>query len=127
MAVRAYSVTEVESLYGHAHLIVWSGILNGDTGTPYSMPTSADRSVQVYGTFGVGGSVTMQVSNENQPVDTSVAQFVTAHDPQGSALTITAAGIKEVAEVSYWIRPNCTAGDGTTSLTVAMMVRKVGL
>ena len=124
MAVQPYTTTEVESLYGHAHLIVWV-LANGDTGTPFQMPTSSDRSVHMFGTFGVGGSVTMQVSNEAQNVDTSVAQFASAHDPQGAVLTITTTNnIKEVAEVSRWIRPTCTLGDGTTSITVSMMARK---
>lgn len=124
MAVVAPTITEVESLYGHVHSVVWAAMANGDTGTPYQMPGSGDRSAHAFGTFGVGGSMTMQGSNELLVPAAAATTWVSLHDPQGLAFTMTAAKIEEVAEVSNWIRPNVTAGDGTTAITVAMIVRR---
>ena len=124
MAVVAPTITEVESLYGHAHSVVWAAMANGDTGTPFAMPTSADRSVQVEGTFGVGGTLTMQGSNT---LASTGQTWASLHDPQGNAFAQTVAQIEEVAEVTLWIRPNVTAGDGTTAITVSMCVRKSGI
>lgn len=124
MAVIAPTITEIESLYGHVHSVVWTPLANGDTGTPYQMPGSADRSIHAFGTFGAGGSMTMQGSNEVAQPAVAATSWASLHDPQGLALTITALKIEEAAEVSNWIRPNVTAGDGTTAITVAMIVRR---
>lgn len=94
-------------------VIRWTPMVNGDIGaaTDLFMAHYRDRAVQAFGTFGTGGTVTVQGSMDG-------TNWTTLHDPQGNALTFTAAGIKEVAEVCPYLRPNITAGDGTTSLTV---------
>ena len=57
MTTRAYSVANLE----HGQLITWSGLLNGDDGTPLYLGTDyADRSVQVLGTLGTGGTVQIE-------------------------------------------------------------------
>lgn len=91
----------------------WTGLLNGDTGLPESPGRLSDRSVQVRGTFGAGGSVTIQGSNDN-------SIWATLRDPAGVALTFTAADIKQILESVNYIRPNVTAGDGTTSIIVIL-------
>lgn len=122
MATVQPTITQLESLYGHTHQVVWTPMLNGDVGAPYLGSGSADRSVQVSGTFGAGGSVTMEGTNVGTAA--TPTNFTTLHDPQGLALTVTSAKLELVAELTMAIRPNCTAGDGTTSLTVAMVVRR---
>ena len=94
-------------------VVSWAPMVNGDVGsaTSFFLAHYRDRAVQVFGTFGTGGTVTMQGSMDG-------TNWATLHDPQGNALTFTAAGIKEVAEVCPYVRPSITAGDGTTSLTV---------
>lgn len=95
-------------------VISWA-LANGDVGQPYGdSGDQADRSLQVSGTFGVGGSVTFEGSNDN-------SNWFTLHDLQGNNLTYTAAGLKQVQEVALWVRPNCTAGDGTTALTASLL------
>lgn len=89
----------------------WTPLANGDTGTPESPGRLSDRSIQIKGTFGAGGSVTIQGSNDN-------VTWATLRDPAGLALTFTSADIKEILENTNFIRPNVTAGDGTTALTV---------
>lgn len=73
--------------------------------------------MQVAGTFGVGGSVNIEGSNNG------VAWAVLA-DPQGNPLTFTAARIEQVLESPRFIRPIVTAGDGTTNLTVNVFCRR---
>jgi len=41
-------------------LVTWSGLLNGDDGAPVELPSHADRSVQVTGTFGAAGNVNIE-------------------------------------------------------------------
>lgn len=62
------------------------------------------RSMQVGGTFGAGGSVQVEQSNDGA---TPVIL--------GSA--VVAAGLAQLSSQARFFRFNCTAGDGTTALT----------
>lgn len=118
MAERTASVTKLETFGDtECNMVVWSGLLNGDTGSAIQMPGSADRSIQITGTFGTGGSITIQGSNNG-------TDFVALTDPQGNAITKTSAAIEQVSEVTRYIRPSVTAGDGSTSLVVTMLIRR---
>lgn len=88
-----------------------------DVGSPIEMPGSADRSVQVSGTFGTGGSVRIEGSMDG-------VTYATLTDPQGNALDVTTAKIETIMEICRYIRPRVTAGDGATSLTVQILIRR---
>lgn len=92
--------------------IKWLAVPNGDTGAPVKFGSWKDRSVQITGTFGVNGSVTIQGSNDGGTT------WVTLTDAANSALTFTSAGLKAITELPYEIRPSVTAGDGTTALNI---------
>jgi len=108
---------------GNANLarVTWTGLLNGDTGGPVQLPEFPDRTVQVYGTFGAGGSITLEGSCDKT---TETPTYFALTDPQGNAVTKTAAAAEAFEEAPLLIRPNVTAGDGTTSLTVKMVCRR---
>ena len=105
-----------------ARTISWSPLTQTgtDDGAPYSAFPFADRSIQVIGTFGTGGTLVMEGSNVPEP--TLAAHWVTLTDPQGNALTFTTGRLEQVSEYTRWIRPRITGGDGTTSLTVHMLI-----
>lgn len=94
-------------------------LANGESGDPLTLPNFSDRSVQVLGTFGSGGSVTIQGSIDG-------TNWNTLTDPQGNALTKTAAALEAVSEATPYIRPTCTAGDGTTAITVLIFATRGG-
>ncbi len=94
-------------------LTEWLALANGDTGSPALSGYLSDRTVQVDGTFGVGGSVTLQGSM-------NAVDWFTLMDDATNALTFTAAGMKIVLENPLHIRPNVTSGDGATALNVRM-------
>ena len=100
----------------------WTGLGNGDIGvgpagnSNLQMPSYPDRTVQVLGTFGTGGSISIEGSNDG-------TNWVVLSDPLGNALTFTAAGLKQITEMPDMIRPHVTAGDGTTSLSVYLAAR----
>lgn len=102
-----------------ARLVQWTGLLNGDDGAPVEFDAFADRSVQVTGTFGTGGNCRIQGSNIGDP------NWAVLTDPQGNALNISAAGLEAISELARYVRPLITAGDGTTNLTVTMLLRRV--
>jgi len=118
MAIRTFTETR-DTTFGNNLVMytTWSGLLNGDSGTPYSMPGFADRAFQITGVFGVGGSISIEGSLNG-------TSYIVLTDPQGNALTKTAAAIEQISEIVKFIRPNVTAGDGTTNLTVSLIARK---
>lgn len=114
MAVKAATVT---ILTGGVVLVSWGPMANGDTGAPVSYPAHADKSIQVEGTFGTGGSVAVQGSNDG-------SNYRALNDLGGTAIAMTAAAIKGVGENTQYIQPAVTAGDGTTALTVTMLLKR---
>lgn len=109
MATRTFTPTD--SIAGRAAL--WTGLLNGDDGQWFDTQTFRDVSIHVRGTFGVGGTLLWEGTNE-----TTAANGVTLNDPQGNALSFTAEKMEQVLESARWMRPRVSAGDGTTSLQV---------
>lgn len=86
-------------------------VANGESGAALFLPAFSDRTVQISGTFGAGGSITMQGSLDG-------TNWFTLTDPQGNNITKTAASLEAISEATPYIRPTVTAGDGTTAITV---------
>ena len=108
--------TVPDSLHHTCVVATWPSMLNGDDGQPIELANFADRSVQVHGTFGVGGMVVIEGSLDGE-------NYATLTDPQGNALAFSSAKIEAISELARWIRPRVTNGDGTTSLTVTMLLK----
>lgn len=89
----------------------WLLLLNGNDGAPLLIDRRTDRSVQVSGTFGAGGTLVIEGSNDG-------TNYYTLNDLQGTALSFTSARLEGISEMPLYIRPRVTAGDGTTSLSV---------
>jgi hypothetical protein len=101
--------------------VTWTGLTQAtlDDGAPVRGTDYADRTVQVFGTFGAGGSVLIEGTLEEIPVN-----WAPLTDPQGNNLAVTTSKLEAVVEYSGYIRPRVTAGDGATSLTVLLLLRK---
>lgn len=127
MATRNYAVIARDPGAGSRDtlMIRWDGLLNGDDGQPLDLAAYADRSIQVLGTLGAGGNARMLGSLLPAPSAAISADWATLTDPQGNALDVNALKIEAVSEATRWFRPQVTAGDGTTSLTVILLaIRK---
>jgi len=98
-------------------MITWPSLANGDDGGPVGGSGWADKSVQVEGTFGGGGTVVLEGSNDG-------TNYRTLNDPFGVPLSFTAAGIHAITEATRYIRPRVTGGDGTTGITATVLVRR---
>lgn len=113
MAVITPTITPAPDGHRAAVLVQWT-LANGDTGLPYLGFGVIDGSVQVQGTFGAGGSVQMEMSNDG-------TNYQLMADPQGNDIVKTSADLETILDIiGRQIRPNCTAGDGTTSLVVSL-------
>lgn len=88
-----------------------AAMANGDTSSPVDCGVrDANISWTAKGTFGVGGSVQLEESNDPT---TGFAIVGTAS---------TAAGTKSGVAAGRYLRFNVTAGDGTTALTPVLTV-----
>src|SRR4051812_47544385 len=104
----------------HLMRIKWLGLAaNADVGQALGVDFSAyqDRSVQVVGTFGTGGAITMQGSNDGGTTWSILT------DPLGNNLVFSAAGMKQITELPEQIRPAVTAGTGTSALDIHLFMR----
>lgn len=105
--------------------VKWLAMANGDVGGPptnypltqVSLPGYPDRTIQFTGTFGAGGSVSLKGSNDGGNT------WAILTDPLGNALTFTSAGMKQITELPEYVRPEVTAGDGTTSINAYLFCR----
>jgi hypothetical protein len=125
MATVAPVIQKVDTYLDDAHVLRWTPLTttNADGGA-IEMPGSADRTIQFLGTFGAGGTIILQGSNVLAPVAGTDDDWFTLTDPQGNAISKTAAGGEAVLELTRWIRPKVSAGDGTTSLTALLLVKR---
>lgn len=117
MPVIVPTETTNDTFGNSAKFVAWTPLANGDSGTPYAMPGFADRSVQVGGTFGAGGTVVIEGTIDG-------TNYITLTDPQGNAISKTAAAIETISEIVKFIRPRVTAGDGTTAISVYLIARR---
>lgn len=117
------TITPTQSRVGNGLdqlVVTWAAMTNSgsDVGAPVELARFSDRSVQVTGTWGAGGNVRIEGSNDG-------TNYVVLTDPQGNALNLSSAGIEQIMEITRYIRPQITGGDGTTSITVSMFLRGV--
>lgn len=99
-------------------LVTWAAIPNGNQGDGVAGPWT-DAFFIATGTFGAGGSVQMEGSNDGTNYFKLSPAAVT------SAGAFAALGGKEHPK---YIRPNVTAGDGTTAITViGFLANRIGL
>jgi len=102
---------------GKVVTISWSGLLNGDSGEPANLAEFSDRSVQIAGTLGSGGTIVVEGSNDG-------VTYYTLKDIFGTSLSFTTLGLSGIAEITKWIRVRVTAGDGSTDLQAIVVARR---
>lgn len=114
------TVTDASNFHDKGQIFSWTPMtFTGlDVGLPAGNFGGADRSVQVEGTFGATPGILIEGSNDG-------VNYETLNDHLGVALTFTAKGIKSVDQICRFIRPRVTGGDGTTSLTVTLLTRRI--
>jgi hypothetical protein len=97
----------------------WTGLTEADTATPVIAPRHSEKSVQVNGTFGAGGTIIFEGTLETAAAPAAYQQL---HDPSQNNLSYTSAGLDTVLENVYQIRPRVSAGTGV-AVDVRLMLR----
>lgn len=113
MAIRAISGSDMG--FGRmSSTFTWTGLLNTDQGAGHETILACDRTFQVTGTFGTGGTAVMQGSNDG-------TNWFTLKDCAGADMSYTAANGGMACSRPRFVRPSVT-GDGTTNLTCILVV-----
>ena len=105
-----------DSLQHRCVIATWASMPNGETGEAIELANFADRSVQIAGTFGVGGMVRIEGSIDG-------VNYAPLTDPQGNDLNIGTPKIEAITELVRFVRPRVVAGDGTTLVNVVMLMK----
>lgn len=115
MATIKPTITDI-SVDGSVVQIQWAHLTNTDTvGAAVPMVEYADRSVQIAGTFG-GSTTVIEGTNDE-------TNYATLNNAQGTALSATAAILKQIVEVPKWLRPSLSGGAGA-DITVTIIARR---
>ncbi len=96
---------------------VWLAVKAGDICAPVSLPEYSDKSIHVHGTFG-GAAVALNGSNTGE-------EYAPLSDPGGVVISIKNARIKGVLENTEFVQPEAKGGDGTQSLTIAILFHAI--
>jgi CRISPR/Cas system CMR-associated protein Cmr3 (group 5 of RAMP superfamily) len=101
---------------GRVMSITVAALANGDTSSNIDFSTHSDKTVQIAGTFGAGGSINVEGSNDG-------TNWMILTDMAGDAITMVAAGLVTIMENPLFVRANVTAGDENTDLTMVIVAR----
>lgn len=118
MATIAATRRTIDANFSNYVIREWAGLGLGDDGATELLPPIGDRTVQVSGTFGVGGSVRLLGSLDG-------VEFAPMTDPQGNPLDFVQGKLESVMELVPYIRPLVTAGDGSTNVRVTLCIKGV--
>ena len=120
MSTIAYTMAHLpEPGNAKAFVVTWANMQNGDVGQALPLTWSyADKSVQVEGTFGTGGMLAFQGSNDG------VNYHTLTNPASGTPLSITSASLQAITEMASYYQPLVASGDGATLLTVSLLLRR---
>jgi hypothetical protein len=122
MATRQAAFERRVSSDGSSVLVTWTGLLqsSSDDGAAVGLSAWGSRTFQVTGTLGAAGAVTLEGSNDG-------VTWATLADKQGVPLVVATLGLKSTQDITVFVRPRITAGDGTTNLNVSVCLRRDSL
>lgn len=115
---------EVSLAKGDGQIVTasWEGLLqtSSDFGAGVHVGNVDGLTVQMVGTLGTGGEVTMQGSNNG-------TDWGTLQDPAGTPVVLDAIGAMFlIGNRPLYIRPSVTAGDGGTDVDVILVGMRKG-
>ena len=107
-------VTKIPKAPVTAYHVLWETLVGTDDGSAVELVPYSDRSVQVIGTFDTT-TVIMEGSNDG-------STWTALDDPQGAAITGTAAYLVAIGPLTRFVRPRITADGGSGNIDVHMIV-----
>ena len=102
--------------YHNITVTAWPLLANGDEGEARTVCRPADLTVQIFGTFGAGGTLVIDGTLDG-------IHWSPMTDTFGVPIAAMASKLLTLADVPLAIRPRVVDGDKTTSLTVLLLGR----
>lgn len=102
---------------GGVVVATWAPMAYGTPGGPVEAANFVLNSVQIIGTFGVGGSVQIEGSNDG-------TNWAILPDINDDPAVLTGAGVIFFNESTVYVRANVTVGDGTTAISAIASLRR---
>jgi len=98
--------------------VTWESITTSNAdGNWVQIPDYPDKTVQIVGNFGTGG--TLDIEGSNDGVNAS-----TLTDTRGNTVSRTAAYLGMIAENPRYIRPKLSSGTGAVDLDIIVVARR---
>ena len=116
MATRPFTVDELRP---NVIAVTWSGLLDGDDGAPYESAYMPEKTVQAFGTFGAGGEITWQCSN--QAASLPPTDYDTLDNFANKPIVRTDITVDLCAQNARVIRPLISAGTGVNLTAIAIL------
>jgi len=99
----------------NSSVVLWEALTSANAaGSAVQVAGAKSMFVQFVGTFD-SATIVLQGSNDN-------TNWVTLTDPQGNAISKTAAGAEQVEDFPRYVRPSTSGGGGTQDLDAYLMV-----
>lgn len=98
---------------------IWGPFTQNNTDSdPIAWSFATDKSIQVYGTFD-SAHIKIYGSNKSEP-GAGITDWFQLTDPLGNAIDFTAAGGKQIAENTRWIKPVANGGGAACAVYAAL-------
>jgi hypothetical protein len=117
MAEVSVTVNNLQTEVGPCLVATWGALnTNNTTAAALRLPGYTDKSVQFVGSNFDSASISLHGSVDG-------TNFVVLTDPQGNAITKTAAGIEAVTENTLWVKPVGASIGTNTSVVVSIFAK----
>lgn len=107
---------------GGVQTVNWTGLANGDSGTPITLAELSEKTWHATGVFGSSGTVTIEGSNDG----VNWSPLSTRQGTIPMTLT-TSTAMNTSQDRPLWVRPRVSNGDGTTLLNVIVACHRFDL
>jgi hypothetical protein len=97
--------------------VSWSGLKFGDEAEAFDLGSVASASVQLSGSFGEGGSVALEGSNNGE-------YFIPLKDVYGSLLVRNKPSIDSLGQHVRFVRPAVKSGDELTDVKCTLYINR---
>jgi len=114
------TITSTIDSDGPGETVTWSAVTTGDTGSAFTAAGYVHGFVTFAGTFNGGTTVILQGSNDG-------TTWAALENPNGDAISATAAGGFEVRTGARYVRPSVSSGSADSVNVVLHMKRARGL
>lgn len=96
-------------------------LLNGDESNDLDIFNYPEKTIEVSGTFGAGGTINIRGKNITSATVTDYLALHRADKPQTNLTGLTAVILAGVVEDPRFVKADVSAGDGTTALTITVI------